>query len=227
MLIDDDSLSVVVASGGLTLVDQVGPWRGHVNRVPVVIGGTCWSKSLPNSYGDGPDGALVAWLSHHNVGFGGVDEAWLRPRELPGIDLLVNGHLHRPLANIVCGQTTWINPGNIARVQRADAVREARPAALRLDIRSKYEWTTQRIDVPHESFDSVFHELGPEDDDALDGSAFIRGLESLRTLRTAGGAGLMEFLHKNLNQFDSAVSAEILSLASEVCTDEQDKAAKH
>jgi len=134
---------------------------------------------------------------------------------------VINGHLHRPLKNITCGATTWLNPGNIARVQRADAIREARPAAMRLDVQSKKVWKTAHVEIPHEPFDQVFYELGPQDDNISYGeSAFIKGLETLRTLRTATGSGLMSFLQKNISQFPPHVSGEILSLAREVCRDE-------
>src|SRR5690606_24402449 len=131
-LIDDDSLSVIAAAGAIRLLDCVGPWRGTINGRKVMIGGTCWSDRLPDNCEEAD--SLVIWLAHHNIRFGGVEEQWLRPRELPGIDILMNGHLHRPFADIVRGCTTWMNPGNISRVQRADAVREARPSALRLDV---------------------------------------------------------------------------------------------
>lgn len=216
---DDDSLAVIAASGRLRLIDQTGPWTGTMAGRHVVVGGTTWSDPIPADYTDAPPGALVVWITHHNIGFPGAGEDWLRPRALPGIDILVNGHIHRPMEDVRKGDTHWINPGNIARVQRADAVREARPSILRLDIQEN-DWTITRVAVPFADFEEVFHldmtnELVP-----VDSSAFVQGLESLRQLKTEGGVGLLEFLNKNLSKFDDDVAEEIRTLAKEVCVDE-------
>ena len=220
ILTDDDSLSVIHAAGVIRLIDQTGSWTGTVGGKKVLLGGTMWSARIPEAV-DRQDADLVIWLTHHNVGFVDGDEGWLRPAEIPGIDIVINGHIHTPKLDVVRGCTTWMNPGNISRVQRADAVRSARPAVLRIDLDSSdAPWKATRIDVPHASFDEVFHPLQADGQPEVEGSAFIRGLEELTALRTAGGAGLMQFLHNNLNQFEPDVAAEILSLAQEVCDDD-------
>lgn len=215
-LIANDSLSVIHAAGGLTLVDQQGPWRGQINGKSVVIGGTQWSEPIPKEF-DRAENELVIWVTHHNIRFGGIEEQWLKPKELPGIDIVVNGHIHTPYDDLVFGQTTWMNPGNIARVQRAEGVRTATPRALALTIDAQQQWQTHLVEIPHQPFDEVFYELGIEEELTNTGSEFIKGLESLRMLKTADGSGLMEFLNQNLQQFEPAVQTEILSLAREVC----------
>jgi hypothetical protein len=47
-------------------------------------------------------------------------------------------------------------------------------------------------------------------------SAFVSGLAELQARRTETGAGLMEFLEKNLTAAEPEVSREILDLAREV-----------
>jgi hypothetical protein len=54
----------------------------------------------------------------------------------------------------------------------------------------------------------------------MDDSMFVRGLATLESLRTQGGAGLKTFLEQNLDQFDARIAAEIRSLAEEVYGDE-------
>jgi predicted phosphodiesterase len=214
----DDSLSVIHAAGAIKLLEKSGSWRGRIGGVPVQIGGTSWSSEIPSQV-ERQNDEFVIWLTHHNVGFAGAEENWLKPREIPGVDIVVNGHIHRPLPDIEKGATTWINPGNIARVQRADSVREARPTALEFHVQSGRRWTIRRVEVPHGSFDDVFFEM-PEIAAANgEGSNFIKGLESLQSFRTAGGAGLLEFLDQNLGQFEPAVQDVIKSLAQEVCQD--------
>ncbi|MFO7781159.1 MAG: metallophosphoesterase, partial [Spirochaetia bacterium] len=191
----------------------------------------------PAAAGDSGNGAasgasrpLGIWLSHHDIIAPGYEEQGrLRPREIAGVDLVVNGHIHRELGEVEVGATRWVTPGNISRRSRSDAVRDHVPSVLRLDVRgagdragpgaagrpgADYELT--RVTVPHAPFDEVFHPLVAGEETDTSASAFVSGLAELQARRTQSGAGLMSFLEQNLNQFDEAVAAEIRSLAEEV-----------
>jgi hypothetical protein len=109
----------------------------------------------------------------------------------------------------------WLTPGGISRRSRNDATREHVPAALRVDL-SREGYVLTHVEVPHRSFDEVFHEAVIAATPDAGSSAFVAGLAELEARRTAGGAGLMEFLEQNLGQFDRAVSDEIMNLAEEV-----------
>ena len=161
---------------------------------------------------------IVIWLTHHDILIPGYDEGRIRPREIDGIDLVINGHIHRRLEDIQAGKTLWLTPGNISRRSRSDATREHVPAALQIDL-SLDGYTLKYVEVPHRPFDEIFHEAVIEATGDTQASAFIAGLAELQARRTASGAGLMEFLQHNLNQFEPAVADEIMILASEV-TDE-------
>jgi hypothetical protein len=180
----------------------------------VMVGGTCWGKPLPKEV-EREDAELVVWVAHHDIRFPGYEEQGrMGCREIPGVDLLVNGHIHRPLPEVKCGQTTWLNPGNIARVSRGDSSKMRRPGVLRIDVNAQ-GWKASAIDVPHQPFEEVFH---PEAQGAavqLSESMFIKGLKQLENLKT-GGAGLAEFLNQNLDQFEPEVAAEVRILAEEV-----------
>ncbi len=224
---DDDSLSVIAKSGRLLLVDERAPWRGTMNGRAVVIGGTSWGQRLPDQFEldtfqlDGPRRAapgLVVWLVHADVSFPGYDAGHVEPRAIPGIDLVINGHIHRPLADVVAGATTWLNPGNIARVKRGDSTRECVPSLLRIDV-DEHGWRAARVEVPHEPFEQVFHAEVIAEKIATDESAFVHGLAELMARRTETGAGLREFLQQNLAQFDDRVAHEIMTLADEVLQD--------
>ncbi|MFP4225249.1 MAG: hypothetical protein ACLFRF_00850 [Desulfobacterales bacterium] len=85
-----------------------------------------------------------------------------------------------------------------------------------MDI-SQTGWTCQYIEIPHQPFDQVFYEAVADtaaDDDT--GSAFVSGLAELQARRTQTGEGLMLFLEKNLDQFETDVVNEIKQLAYEV-----------
>ena len=217
---DDDSLSVLAKGGVIRLLDNDHPWQGIMAGRSVIVGGTAWGQWLPDSY-DCELGTsatpLVFWMAHHDVKVPGYEEQGrLGAKEIHGIELVVNGHIHRRLVEHRVGNTLWITPGNISRTKRSDVSREHVPAVLRVDVGAA-GWQHQWVVVPHEPFDSVFH-AGIEADapDELTGSVFVQGLAELEARRTDTGAGLMEFIEKNVGTFEPAVAGEILSLAKEV-----------
>jgi hypothetical protein len=129
--------------------------------------------------------------------------------------LVVNGHIHRKLADVKTGRTLWLTPGNISRRARGDATRAHVPTALRIDVMPT-DYCLTYVEVPHRPFDEVFYEAVIETPDDTRGSAFIAGLAELQTRRTVSGAGLMEFLQCNIDTFEPVVGEEIMKLASEV-----------
>ena len=224
---ENDTLSVLEAAGAVRLLDRTGPWAGKIGERIVLVGGTSWGQKLPKSFDRaspaeadvaGPE-PLVFWVCHHDLRFPGYeDSARFDCKEIPGIDVVVNGHIHRDLGRVKCGGTLWINPGNIARVSRSDASRRHVPSVLRVDVTTA-GYDRRRIPVPHEPFDDVFHADVAGADVAADQSAFVRELAALESVRTASGAGLKSFLDANLGQFDPRVADEIRLLATEVLSD--------
>jgi predicted phosphodiesterase len=220
VLKDHDSLSILVRSGRLRLLDAENPWRGTMNGREVVVGGSSYRRPIPQEYGEFTLKAppLVAWLTHHDLAIPGYEENSLRPQEIPGIDLVINGHIHQPAEAMKRGQTTWLNPGNISRRSRTVRAREHIPAALRIDV-TKTGWSQQMVEIPHRPFAEVFHEeLIPTPEQAAP-SSFVAGLAELQARRTQSGAGLMEFLSQNVGQFEQPVAAELLLLAQETLSD--------
>ncbi len=134
---------------------------------------------------------------------------------------MINGHIHRRLASIQAGQTLL----DYARKHqpprsRSDAARDHVPAVLRVDI-SPDGYALQHVEIPHRPFDEVFYEAVVSGTSEAGPSAFVAGLAELQSRRTAGGAGLMEFLKQNVGQFEGPVAAEIMNLAKEVTEDVQ------
>jgi hypothetical protein len=150
----------------------------------------------------------------------GYDEGWITPREIEGIDLVINGHIHRTLANIQVGKTLWVTPGNISRRTRSEAARAHVPSVLRIDV-TPSGFALLQVEVPHRPHEDVFYEAVIAATNSMGTSAFVAGLADLQARRTAGGAGLMEFLEQNLNQFEPIVADEIMNLAMEVTGDGQ------
>jgi len=224
-LTDDDSLSILIRAGRLRPVDEANPWRGRIGDRDVLVGGTPWGKWVPKAFeeGDGNDGPLVFWMTHHDVKVPGYEELGrFGPRDIPGVDVVVNGHIHRHLVDVPTDGTLWLTPGNISRRNRGDATRTHVPSVLRIDVNAK-GWQAERIQVPHRPFDEVFHEEILDSMQDTSESAFVAGLAELQARRTETGAGLKAFLDKNLGQFEDDVAHEIWQLANEVMQNDKEE----
>ncbi len=231
-LCDDDTLSILCAADKIRLLDVNGrrgePWVGCMNGSMVVIGGTHWGQEIPENYDRNSiktvgQSCFVFWIVHDDIRFPGWEQLGkFDCREIPGVDGVINGHIHKELMSVKDGMTTWINPGNIARVERSEDCRQHIPAVLRIDIFSD-DWKYQRVPVEcHEPFDDVFYPRLDDHEKPLDESVFVKGLEELQRVKTTGGEGLQEFLAKNLDQFSDPVAKEIRCLAKEVLVNDED-----
>jgi hypothetical protein len=219
-LTEDDSFSLLVKASRIRLVSAESPWRGAIGGRMVVVGGSSYRQPIPDGIpsaetSDDDGQPLVIWLTHHDINIPGYDEGWITPHEIDGVDLVINGHIHRRLGNVQAGKTLWITPGNISRRTRSDATREYVPAVLRVDV-TPGGFDLLHVEVPHRPYDEVFHEAILAAASETGPSAFVAGLAELQARRTAAGAGLMEFLEQNVIQFEPAVAEEIMNLAREV-----------
>jgi len=198
---DDVSLAVLETAGAVILMKEDGPQ--FILDTPdgeVLVCASPDGAPLPKGYARGDDDpATVVWLTHHNIKFPEFEDRAYAIRELPGIDWLINGHIHRPQPTVTRGRTTWANPGNITRLTftRRSMVRE--PAAA--------VWTPgcgelERWAVPYLPFNEVFpdQDLPPEEQETDGESNFIKGLERLAWQRTREGTGLKQFLEENLSR---------------------------
>ncbi|MGQ9920769.1 MAG: metallophosphoesterase [Desulfobacca sp.] len=211
----DVSLAVLAAAGVIRLLADPGPVaRVQVGQHVVLIGASPDWTPLPEGLAD-PAANLVVWLSHHDLRFPDYEGGRVALKELPGIDLVVNGHLHTPKPPSRCGQTLWWNPGSISRLTRSFASQSRQPAVS--------VWRPGMAEpeveiIPHRPFAEVFVPL--EEDEAiasagLDESMFIKGLENLMMRKTQEGLGLRAFLEANLHPHDE-VDKIIWELYTEV-----------
>ena len=245
---ENDSLTLLAKAGVIRLLDEKHLWACSFEGRTVVIGGSPYRYPIPETFSiDGskvqlsfsnPTMAseeqsidwikaickpgLVIWLTHHDLTFPNPNEAVVTHlNELVGIDYVINGHIHRRAsADVVRGQTTWVNPGNIVRRSRSDSIRGHEPAALRMDIASDGQWM-HYVRIPHQDAEEVFYELGSlgTDEAETNQSSFVTGLAMLQSRKTQSGAGLMQFLKENVNQFETEVAGEILRLADVVLSE--------
>lgn len=197
---DDVSLAVLETAGVVTLMKDKGPQ--FVLQTPggdVLLGASPDGTPIPKGYEKQEgDPATVVWVTHHNIQFGDFKDRAYAIKELPGIDWLINGHIHRPQESHKQGQTTWANPGNITRLTFTRRSREREPAA--------HIWRPgctelEAFLLPHEPFEAVFpdQDFPPEEHEKEGSSQFIQGLERLAWRRTHEGVGLKDFLNDNLD----------------------------
>lgn len=196
----DVSLSVLEAAGVVRVMAEPGPQ--FTLRTPegeVLVGASPDNAPIPRRFPTAAGGpGLVVWLTHHGIRFPEFADRSLDIREIPGIDWVINGHIHRPQPTVRAGATTWANPGNITRLTFARRTLTRRPAA--------FAWRPgcaelARIELPHLPFGEVFpdQEFPSEEAETDSESGFLQGLERLSWRRTREGMGLREFLQANLN----------------------------
>ena len=231
-----DSINLLFTSGYLRLLTD--HWVGTINSRTVVVGGSPWGQPVPKEFDKAKHNAdLVVWVTHHDITIPGYDAGRLRPGVRPGIDLIVNGHIHRRLETVSKQTTHWMTPGNITRRTRSDASRDHIPAVLVLrtvdtlpvaddnlfafTVNDTQHWVAEWVEVPHAPFDEVFHGDVDADEELAEQSGFIADLAQLTDRRTDTGAGLLHFLKNNLTQFEEPVAAEIMRLAGEVTSGEE------
>jgi predicted phosphodiesterase len=196
----DVSLAVLQAAGVVRVLEEAGP--AFVLNTPegrALVGGSPDGTPLPSEFArQEGDFAWVVWTSHHGVAFPEFQERRVRVKEIPGVDYLVNGHIHRPQESIRVGSTLWCNPGNLTRLTFTRRSQQRQPAAA--------VWTPGCEDLekwvaPHLPFEQVFpdQEFPSEEAEASGSSRFLDGLERLAWRRTREGSGLKQFLQANLN----------------------------
>ncbi|MBT3394522.1 MAG: metallophosphoesterase [Waddliaceae bacterium] len=211
---DDDSLMLLVKAGKIQILTEKSPWHGVVNEKNVVIGGASFKESLPTKYD--AEGSLVFWVAHHEIRVPGyLDGGNITPYDIPGVDAVINGHIHRQLKPFEKGTTAWLTPGSIVRIRRDDANKAKKPAALRIDVTEK-GWETSTIEIPHKPYEEVFYEQVVEENPENDESLFVKGLAELEARRTETGEGIRDFVEDNIKGCSKDVAREIHKLLEEV-----------
>ncbi len=214
-LTKDVSLAVLQAAGVIRLLAEPGPVAAvRIGQQRVLIGASPDWTPLPQGLA-AMEADLVVWLTHHDLRFPDYEGGRFALKELPGIDLVVNGHLHTPKPPVRLGRTLWCNPGSISRLTRSPITQNREPAVSLWRPGMDLPAT---IVIPHRPFDEVFVPLSEEETlsgATVDESLFIRGLENLMMRKTQEGLGLKAFLEANLNPQDD-VDAIIWDLYQEV-----------
>jgi len=221
----DVSLAVLEAAGVVRCLTEPGPvFMLDTGGRRAILGASPDFSPLPRSYPK-PADTTVLWVTHHNIGFRDYQDKPIKPGEIPGVDWLINGHIHRPQPMQVHGQTRWVNAGGLTRMQFTRGNMERRPAAQIWTPEADARGELERFELPFLPFEQVFpdQELPPEEaaTSAERESLFVRGLERLAWRRTQEGMGIRQFLTENLDRTQPA-AALVWELYEEVTRGETD-----
>lgn len=197
----DVSMAVLDAAGVIRLISEGGAaFELETPQGLVLVGASPDGFPIPREFDRTDDKyQKVLWVTHHNISFPECQKQQYSIKEKPGIDWIINGHIHRPRESMKAGMTVWANPGNITRLvfSRMALERTPQAAVWTPDCEDLEKW-----DVPHRDFYEVFPDqdfpVEIEDVEAAE-SKFLQGLERLAWKRTHEGAGLKQFLEDNID----------------------------
>lgn len=138
-LSEDTALSVFDASGFLHVLKDGVPFYiiepSHENVIKSLpekdFLSHAYSVILPYSYGmehkenglmdkdfsfSSPKNIFTIALTHGDFDFAGAYPGAAMTKEIKGVDMVVNGHMHKLQPSIRHGKTLWVNTGNITRM---------------------------------------------------------------------------------------------------------------
>ncbi|CAM2058150.1 Metallophos_2 domain-containing protein [Desulfovibrionales bacterium] len=199
----DVSLAVLEAAGAVRVMAKPGAhlriWLPEPGATAqeAVLGASPDMTPIPTVY-QKKHNETVVWATHHNIGFRDYEDKYLRPKPIPGVDWVINGHLHRAQPTRLVGNTRWANPGSLVRIQFVHHNLERQPTVAIWQPRCE---ELELIKIPCIPFYEVFpkQELPDTAMDHPHESLFLAGLERLAWRRTQEGLGLRQFLTANLN----------------------------
>lgn len=194
----DCSLSVLGAAGAVRIVSEPGPSlflrdpKGRTCLLFAVPDGCRFPRSVARQ-----DADTVILISHHDVAFPDFQAGKRTPREIEGVDMVVNGHIHRPQPSVTAGGTSWHNPGNVTRLTFTQHTKTRVPVYA--TWRPGEEGLTPHP-LPLAPFADVFPGGEPPASMAIEArSTFLAGLERLASRRTREGLGLREALSHHIS----------------------------
>lgn len=202
----DVSLAVLQAADAVHVMSEAGPqFFLQTNSIRALMGASPDFAPIPAEFSppeDAPAPEIVLWGTHHSLGFPEYMDKQVKPVEIPGVDWIVNGHLHRPQPTLERGRTRWANPGSMTRMRFTRLNIERRPAGVYWTPECQESGELHRWEAPFLPFAEVFpsQELPTEDRQEIKDreSLFLQGLERLSWRKTREGLGLKQFLQSNV-----------------------------
>ena len=116
-LSEDDALDLLGVTGVIQVISRSGLVGIYIiGDKKVALSAWLHEDEIPDEL-ERPAGVDVhIVITHHDMAFGGSYPGALPLKEIKGVDMLVNGHMHKTAPSVTIGQTTLHNPGNINRL---------------------------------------------------------------------------------------------------------------
>lgn len=87
-----------------------------VNGEQIEIGGTNYGYTIPDSVKKKSTKTdKMIWITHHDLLFKEAYPNAIELKEIKGVDIVVNGHMHKTQPKVIMQSTTWFCTGNITR----------------------------------------------------------------------------------------------------------------
>ena len=127
-LSEKNPLQLLVESDQIELISSSAPWARLNLQAPdgrehlVVVGGTPYGRPIPQSFAEAfgaersSDIGTALWVTHEDLAFEGAYPGALPLEPIPGVDIVVNGHMHATKLPVDRDGTVYYNPGNITRM---------------------------------------------------------------------------------------------------------------
>lgn len=81
----------------------------------IAIGGTNYGSKIPDKVTRPENIEKLIWITHHDLLFKSAYPGAVPLKEIDGVDLVINGHMHKAQPQQQEKTTTWCCPGNILR----------------------------------------------------------------------------------------------------------------
>lgn len=117
-LSDDVALSLLREAEVIYPMEKSKIW-GHFtfkDGSETYLGATPYGETIPLEVKPPKEGGHIIWLTHHNLDFGESYPGVIPVKEIKGVSMLVNGHIHQTKKPVIVGKMKAHNPGNITRL---------------------------------------------------------------------------------------------------------------
>lgn len=128
----------------------------------VLIGGTPYGEDVPISITKWVGNATklehqelkdvigmdkVIWITHDDFAFDSSYPNAIALKPIEGVDIAVNGHMHRTQKPVLKGQTAWYNPGNINRLT-IDLIDQTPKIWVYIPNEEKTQLSSEGLEIP-------------------------------------------------------------------------------
>ena len=118
-LSDDVALKLIQESETTYVIEKNSLWgKFNFNGKVVYLGATPYGEKIPDevTLPKGEEDGMIVWLTHDNLDFGDTYPGVIPLKEIKGVSMLVNGHIHQTRKSQNKGSMRAHNPGNITRL---------------------------------------------------------------------------------------------------------------